>query len=74
MSVRIPLTGIRMRAVVKIIVCGFNAHKMLTEIRDQGLKPDTIGYQMLETLVRMVTRPRLCPEVPWLKLNTGMSP
>ena len=24
-----------------------HAHKMLTEIRKQGLKPDIIGYQML---------------------------
>ena len=39
--------GIRIRAVVKIICLRIHAHKMLTEIREQGLKPDTIGYQML---------------------------
>ena len=36
-----------MRAVVKVICLRIHAHKMLTEIREQGQTPDTIGYQML---------------------------
>ena len=56
MSVRIPPTGIRMRAVVRVICVRIHAHKMLTEIREQGLKT---GW------VLQHRRPKLCERVRW---------
>ena len=33
-------------ALMKVNLLRIHAHKMLTEIREQGVKPNTIGYQM----------------------------